>query len=86
MPKMQLGVRVQPCNCDLGHRHRDVPVAPKTNHTNAVVDLRLKLDTGLDDIDGGEGTVGDGTAKSTSEGEAVELSVKLFYEADKVFC
>lgn len=37
--------------------------------THLVVDLRLKLDTGLDDIDGREGTVGDGTTKSTGKGE-----------------
>lgn len=38
--------------------------------TYLVVDLGLELDTGLDDIDGGEGTVGDGTAEGTSNGEA----------------
>ena len=37
--------------------------------TNLVVNLGLKLDSGLDDIDGGKGTVGDGTTKGTSKGE-----------------
>lgn len=37
--------------------------------TYLVVDLGLELDSGLDDIDGGEGTVGDGTSESTSKGE-----------------
>ena len=35
-----------------------------------VVDLGLKLDSGLDYIDGSKGTVGDGTTKSTSKGES----------------
>lgn len=44
-----------------------------TNHTTVVGD-RVKLDSGLDDIDRGEGSVSDGAADSTSEGESgVEL-------------
>jgi hypothetical protein len=39
-----------------------------TNHT-LVVDFRRKLDTGLDDIDGGHSAVGDGAAHGTGEGE-----------------
>lgn len=48
-------------------------LAETTDHT-AVVCSRVKLDSGLDDIDRGESTVGDGAADSTSEGESgVEL-------------
>jgi hypothetical protein len=39
--------------------------------TYPVEDLRLELDSGLDDINGSQGTVGDGTTKSTSESEPV---------------
>jgi hypothetical protein len=42
---------------------------PMKQKTYTVVNLGLKLDPGLDDIDGGEGTVGDGAAEGTGEGE-----------------
>lgn len=48
-------------------------LAEGVDHT-LVVDLGVKLDTGLDDIDGGKGTVGDGTAEGTGKGETVMLS------------
>lgn len=37
--------------------------------TDLVVDLGLELDSGLDDINRSQGTVGDGTTKSTSKSE-----------------
>ncbi len=37
--------------------------------THPVIDLGLELDTGLDDVDRGEGTVGDGAAEGTGNGE-----------------
>ena len=62
-------------------------LAEGVDHT-LVVDLGLKLDTGLDDIDGGKGTVGDGTAEGTGKGETERLSdicmlalVSLLYAA-----
>jgi len=37
--------------------------------TDLVVNLGLELDSGLDDINGSQGTVGNGTTKSTSKCE-----------------
>jgi hypothetical protein len=38
--------------------------------TCLVVNLGLELDSGLDDIDGGKGSVGDSTSEGTSKGES----------------
>ena len=45
-------------------------VANVSSRTCLVVNLGLELDSGLNDIDGGKGTVGDGTSESTSKGES----------------
>jgi hypothetical protein len=50
--------------------------ASKDNSTYAVVHLGLELDPGLDDIDGGEGTVGDGTSKGTGKGEPATVRLQ----------
>lgn len=44
-------------------------LSERGNHT-PVVNLWFELDSGLDDINGGEGTVGDGTTKSTRKSES----------------
>jgi hypothetical protein len=50
----------------------------ETTDETAVVGSGVELDTGLDDIDGGETTVGDGTADSTGKGESgVESKTSL---------
>jgi len=50
----------------------------ETTDETAVVGSGVELDTGLDDIDGGETTVGDGTADSTGKGESgVEGEARL---------
>jgi hypothetical protein len=54
MPCKRVRHRVQFIGCLIAH---------------LVVDLGLKLDPRLDDIDGGEGTVGDGATESTGKGE-----------------
>lgn len=46
-------------------------------NTHAVVHLGLELDPGLDDVDGGEGTVGDGATEGTGEGETASQRVGL---------
>lgn len=50
------------------------------DHT-LVVDLGLKLDTGLDDIDGGKGTVGDGTSESTGKGETEDRQTSACFRS-----
>lgn len=63
----------------------DINITPYKSHnsqkllkkTNPVVNLGLELDSSLDDINGSEGTVGDGTTKSTSKSESTYLLSNL---------
>lgn len=56
-------------------------VEPSGSTTYLVVNLGLELNSGLDDIDGGQSTVGDGASESTSKGESASSQ---YNDASKV--
>lgn len=55
--------------------------------SHLVVHLGLELDPGLDDIDWGEGTVGDGTTQSTGKSESRTQDIsRLYFSACPPLC